>query len=149
MKKLLSITFIMISVIFMNCSTPEQEVSAIVQADKQLALKVDGMVCAMGCANYIQKQVAKMDGVSDCNVSFEDGTASIEFSSDVTGEKEIIEAITAINDGQYSVTVVELSNVKESQSGPRGDNKEETETKVSFQFPELITYFLSHIISRS
>jgi len=151
MKKLLSLTIILISLISLNCSTSAVDNVADLTPDKVLAINVDGMVCSMGCAKYIEKQVAKMEGVTSCNVNFEEGTASIEFSSETTAQEDIVEIITGINDGQYKVTVVELSNVKsKSTTGPKGDGKEKNnETEVSFHFPELITYFLSNIISRS
>ncbi len=149
MKKLLSITLILISVVSMNCSTPEVEAATELKADKALALKVDGMVCEVGCAKYIEKQVAKLDGVSDCSVNFEDGVASIEFSSENTGEEEIMEAITSINDGQYSVTVVKLSELnKSTQTGPQENSKDKSDAKVSIHLPELVTYFLSRVIER-
>lgn len=147
MKKLLSIAFMLIAILAMNCSSPQGESSAVVKADKQLALKVEGMVCAVGCAKYIEKQVAKMDGISDCEVNFEDGTANISYSSDDTGEEEILEAITSLNDGQYSVTVVGLNNVNTKPvDAPKSSAKEDKAAEVSFHFPELVTYFISRII---
>jgi len=151
MKKLLSLILILISIISMNCSNPQVEQVTGLKADKQLAIKVDGMVCAMGCARYIEKKVANMNGVSNCTVNFEEGTASIEFSSEITAQEDIIETITGINEGQYKVTDEKLSNIKSNSSNSPTSNTEEldNETEVSFHFPELATYFLSHIISRS
>jgi len=151
MKKLLALTIILISIVSINCSTTDVDAIAALNPDKQLAIKVDGMVCAMGCANYIEKKVANMDGVSNCTVNFEEGTAKIEFSSEITEQTEIVDLINGINDGQYKATVVETFNLKSNPaSGPKGSGKEKNnEAEVSFYFPELVTYFLSNIISRS
>ena len=132
----------------MNCSSPQENTAVEVQADKQLALKVDGMVCEVGCAKYIEKQVSKIAGVSNCTVNFEDGIAEVEFSSDLTGQEEIVGTITGINDGQYEVMVLEEKeeSTKKSTSSPQGDGEEVNETEVSFHFPELVTYFMSRII---
>ena len=148
MKNLLSLTFILIAFVTMNCSSPQENVAVDAQADKQLALKVDGMVCAVGCAKYIEKQVSQIAGVSSCTVNFEEGIAEVEFSSDVTGQEEIVETITGINEGQYGVSVLELKDEgpKKSTSGPKSDGEEVNETEVSFHFPELVTYFMSRII---
>ena len=148
MKNLGFLALVLLSMIGLNCSAPQENSDVKLVSDKQLALKVDGMVCAVGCAKFIEKQVSKMDGVTACTVNFEDGTASVSFSSQAIGEEKIIEAITDINDGQYKVTVVGItSEVKKATSSPQGKNKKEkSETEVSFYFPELVTYFMSRII---
>ena len=147
MKKLLFLAIVLISMVSMNCSAPQEETVQIASADKELTLEVEGMVCATGCAKFIEKQVAKMDGVADCTVNFEDGIAKISYSSKVTGQEDILETITGINDGQYKVTVVKLSSEKsESSSAPKSEGEEVNETEVSFYFPELVTYFMSRII---
>ena len=148
MKNLLSLAFILVAFITMNCSSPQENVAVEVQADKQLALKVDGMVCAVGCAKYIEKQVSQIAGVSSCTVNFEEGIAEVEFSSEITGQEEIVGTITDINEGQYGVTVLEEKeeSTKKSTSSPQGEGEEVSETEVSFHFPELVTYFMSRII---
>lgn len=148
MKNLLTLTFILVAFVTMNCSSPQENAAVEVQADKQLALKVDGMVCAVGCAKYIEKQVSQMAGVSSCTVNFEEGTAAVEFSSEITDQKEIVESIAGLNDGQYGVTVVgeKDESPKKSSSGSQGEGEEVNETEVSFHFPELVTYFMSRII---
>jgi Cu+-exporting ATPase len=147
MKNLLSLIIISVAMLTVNCSSPQEETHAVL-ADNQLSLKVDGMVCAVGCAKYIEKQVSKIEGVTACTVNFDEGTASIAYSSESISKDDIIETITGINDGQYQVEVLE--EVKESKQAPasiRSEKaKEKNETEVSFRFPELVTYFMSRII---
>lgn len=64
---------------------------------------VEGMVCSLGCAKTIQKEVAAIEGVSSCDVSFEDKKAHIEFDKSQLSEKEIIAIIEGVADGQYKV----------------------------------------------
>lgn len=64
---------------------------------------VDGMICSLGCAKTIQKEVAAIKGVSSCDVSFEDKKAHIEFDKSQLSEKEIIAVIEGVADGQYKV----------------------------------------------
>lgn len=148
MKNLLSLFIIAVAMMAVNCGSPQEENHTALIADNQLSLKVEGMVCAVGCAKYIEKQVSKIEGVAACTVNFEEGTASISYSSGSVSKDDIIGAITDINDGQYQVEV--LDEVKESKEAPESirskRSKEKNETEVSFRFPELVTYFMSRII---
>ncbi|HAW52162.1 MAG TPA: heavy metal transporter, partial [Flavobacteriales bacterium] len=72
-----------------------------VKADQELALKVEGMVCAVGCAKYIEKEVSHLSGVAGCSVNFEEGTAHIDFSSDLMSQEKILDVINNLSDGQY------------------------------------------------
>lgn len=147
MKKAFATSFFILALLTLGCSSEMEQKSSDLVADSQLSLKVDGMVCVVGCAKYIEKQVAKMDGVTSCEVNFEEGTASIEFSGEVTNREEIVNSITNINEGQYQVEVVELSNIDNELTSPEsGKSAKEKSPKVSFHFPELITYFISRIV---
>ena len=132
----------------LGCSAEAGQETSTFVADTQLSLKVDGMVCAVGCAKYIEKQVAKMDGVTSCVVNYEEGTANIEFSGEVTNKDEIVSSITDINEGQYQVEVVELNTIENPglTSPEARTSAKEKSPKVSFHFPELITYFISRIV---
>jgi hypothetical protein len=81
MKKLVFLFTVIVVFLFVNCNQSSVDSDAIVAADQELALKVEGMVCAVGCAKYIEKEVAKFSGVSECNFIFEFVTAKFFFSS--------------------------------------------------------------------
>lgn len=148
MKAIHFIFAVCISLLTVNCSGPQSEKSAEIKADKHLALKVEGMVCAVGCAKYIEKEVAKLEGVTNCTVNFEDGTASIFYSGKMLGEDEIVRSINELNEGQYKVEVESVTS--ESDIDVRevdGDKKNvEDKVRVSFHFPELKTYFMSRLV---
>ena len=61
------------------------------KAVKTVSLKVDGMNC-MGCVNSITSKVDKMAGVLSCEVSLEQGRATIALS-DAASEGDVEETI--------------------------------------------------------
>ena len=144
-------------VIFPSCGGNEQpsenDLSTEITAENLLEVDyaVDGMVCAMGCAATIQKEVNGMDGVKNCEVSFEEGKAHIEFDKSVLSENDIISKIESIADGQYKVsTWVEKDNTENSESkeGNGGNGKKESSAEVSlpsFEIPNLFTLIIDQI----
>ena len=148
MKKLVFLYTIVTVFLFMNCNQSSVDSTAIVEADQEIALQVEGMVCAVGCAKYIEKEVAKFSGVSECTVNFEDGTAQIAFSSELLTQEEIVEAINNLSDGQYQATVLSQKSKTNSDDSVPQKNKEEESpvTEVSFQFPQLLTYFINRLV---
>ena len=114
---------------------------------------IDGMVCAMGCANTIQEEVSGMVGIAECNVSFEDGNAHIEFDKSKIAEKEIIAKIETIAEGQYKVgekeEIKEVTNDENTANEEEGNSvNEESITEVSlpsFEIPNLFTLLLDRI----
>ena len=138
---------IMLVFLFVNCNQSSVEVGGVIEADQELALKVEGMVCVVGCAKYIEKEVAKFSGVTNCKVNFDEETAQIAFSSEHMSQEEIVEAINMLSNGQYRATVVsQKSKSKNEETIPQENNEEKSDvTEVSFRFPELITYFISRL----
>ena len=135
---------LVLSVFVSNCNTAPEVKSVI--PDKVLAVKVDGMVCAVGCAKYIEKEVAKMEGVSDCKVDFEHGRASISFSSTAQSQEKIIETISGLNDGQYQVSDAHIRSIqKKTEDRTSKKDEESTVTDVKFSFPELVTFFIGEL----
>ncbi|MGB0887980.1 MAG: heavy-metal-associated domain-containing protein [Vicingaceae bacterium] len=113
---------------------------------------IEGMVCAMGCAATIEKDVADIAGVVNSEVDYEAGKAHFEFDAAVVTEKEIIAKIESIADGQYKVNEwVETEKVdKESESEEieTSETEEEGLVKVSlpsFKIPNLFTLLLDQI----
>jgi len=136
----------LIATITMNCSQPQSSETILANSDTELALGVEGMVCAVGCAKFIEKTVAELDGVSACNVDFENGIAQVSYAASVLSEEEIIQAINELNDGQYKVNEIEIKKTQKKSSSPRGNkNEDPDESEVNFNFPQLVTYFISRI----
>jgi len=116
-------------------------------------MKVEGMVCAMGCAKYIQDNVAEMDGVIESQVDFENGEAHFVFDASKVDGSEIEEFINEIHDGQYKASIYALEDTEEIETETEDGGVEEDEEeissiehqKVNISFPKLLTYFLGHL----
>lgn len=82
----------------------ENKAPKIVQSNTEIRLKVEGMVCAVGCARVIQEAIAAAEGVGECRVDFEQGRALVAYDSLQTSSAEIISVIEELADGQYSAS---------------------------------------------
>lgn len=65
--------------------------------------EIDGMMCAMGCAKVIEKNLAQMDGVKSVQVDFETKLAKIEYDEAMVNPEIVIANVK--NTGEtYTVT---------------------------------------------
>jgi len=75
-------------------------------------MSIVGMMCAEGCGGKIQQDLRALPGVVGTELEFTDGapenTVKVEFDPEVTDEKKLIECVSAIADGKYSVSKVEV-----------------------------------------
>ena len=131
----------------------EDEV-AIVSADaEKIDYAVEGMVCAMGCAATIQKEVAGMEGVIISEVNYADEKAHFEFDPSKTSEADIKAKIATIADGQYKLSTWEEKEViegtpEDAVSDEAIEQEEEDLVKVSlpsFEIPNLFTLLLNQL----
>lgn len=132
----------------------EEEVSLEVSGENLTVADyaIEGMVCAMGCAATIEKEVVGMEGVVVSSVDYEAGKAHFEYDQAIVSEKEIIAKVESIADGQYKVVEwVEKDDSDneevEVEEGEDSDS-EETISEVSlpsFEIPNLFTLLLDQI----
>ncbi len=126
-------------------------------------MKVDGMVCAMGCAKFIQDKVAEQEGVKESKVDFESETAYFTFNENAISAEELEKFIDEIHDGQYDATIavkgMESSSTEVSDDKQEEETMEEEEESVeeeksvvqvvskmqNISFPELLTYFMKRL----
>lgn len=135
-----------------NTSTSSKEVLA--ENKSAVNMKIEGMVCAMGCAKFIEDKVAAMDGVVQSKVNYEAGTANFEFDQTVLSAKDIESFINEIHDGQYKAEISEVPTEAKEEVKSEGKSKEKeldpkklnaVSEKLNFSFPELFTYFLKRL----
>lgn len=69
------------------CSRESEPVAAVPVATTTVVFEVQGMHCD-GCANAIATKAGRVDGVVECDVSLEDGTATVEAEPDSIGDVE-------------------------------------------------------------
>ncbi len=115
-------------------------------------MKVDGMVCAMGCAKYIEDKVADLDGVTKSVVDYESGIASFEFDETQTNSKELEAYIDDIHDGQYQAEIIDSKEKTSEEKNLEMESNQEDEETLStvrkpfhFSLPDLLGYFLKSL----
>ncbi len=107
---------------YYSCTSQTGDANSSLVSNSEMNITLDGMTCAEGCAKTIEKTVSAMAGVTYSKVNFEEKKATFKFDDSKTTEKEILDAIAALNEGQYKVTNVELKVEKTINEGE--DEKE-------------------------
>ncbi|NMH27032.1 heavy-metal-associated domain-containing protein [Flavobacterium silvaticum] len=64
------------------------------------SFKIDGMVCAVGCAKTLEKKLAAMDGVSKVSIDFEKKEAVVEFDANKQTPEKLAAAVESTADGK-------------------------------------------------
>ncbi len=85
--------------------TSESLINTKMDNDKILAkaeFNIEGMTCAIGCANTIEKKLAKMDGVKSAKVDFEKKLAQVEYDESIVNTVSLENTVTKASDS-YSV----------------------------------------------
>lgn len=86
------------------------------QADaKAVTLSIEGMMCAVGCASTIEKNLANTPGVVSAEVKFEAKKGWVIFDSTSTITKQkLIAVVTKSGDGK-TYTVEEIKDIDPSK----------------------------------
>ena len=71
-----------------------------------MAMGIEGMTCAIGCAKAIETQLKNVDGVSSAVVDFESATASIEFNPGLVSEAGLLDFVNDYRDGSFKATTM-------------------------------------------
>jgi copper chaperone CopZ len=104
-------------------------------------MHIEGMVCQMGCANGIQKQLSKCEGVASAQVNFETGVAKVAFDPLISSLQKLKDAVEGIGGGgKYTVTSnrIVLSGDAGAADSPVAASAEEAATKIYFPvFPSI------------
>lgn len=81
----------------------------IVAANVQTAsFSIEGMTCAMGCANTIQEELTNLDGVQTAKVDFDKKLATVTFDKTVQTPESLTKVVQATGDGK----TYKVSNMK-------------------------------------
>lgn len=92
-----------------NAKHNEEEIAVekvAVTPNDEAKLAISGMVCEIGCAGLIEKELNDMAGVAVADVVYEDSTATVSFDNNVVTKDEIISMVNSIANHQYSATVL-------------------------------------------
>jgi len=102
-----------------------ENTKTVVGKTETATFNIEGMSCAVMCANKIEKELAAMDGVTKASVDFEKKSATVEYDSAKQSPEKIAEAVEAVAGGDtYKVT-----NMKSSQDHASLLNKDKKKKK--------------------
>ena len=74
---------------------------------RSLAMNIEGMVCAMGCAKIIEKNLNQTKGIKEAKVDFETKKATLIFDANILSAKEVKQVV--LNTGKaYTVNDFQL-----------------------------------------
>ena len=145
MKLINSLKILSFGLIFVVSSCGRNNQDNVVSAPSASIIAVDynieGMVCAMGCAKTIEKEVQNMQGISLCNVNYEEGKAHIEYDKGYLTEEDIITKIEGIARNQYKVTPIE----KEVEDDSTNEETLESVSLSTFEIPNLFTFLIDQL----
>ena len=111
MNKLVKIGFVSLAFIFLvsSCSETTAQSTDLTQEvvkNSVMAMGIEGMTCAMGCARAIETELKNVEGVSSAAVDFESATASIEFNPGLVSESGLLAFVNDFKDGSYKATTM-------------------------------------------
>ncbi len=111
MNELVKIGFVSLAFIFSvsSCSETTAQSADLTQEvvkNSIMAMGIEGMTCAMGCAKAIEAELKNVDGVSSAVVDFESATASIEFNPGLVSEAGLLAFVNDYKDGSYKATTI-------------------------------------------
>ena len=111
MNKLVKIGFVSLAIILSlsSCSQTTAQSADVTQEvikNSSMAMGIEGMTCAMGCARAIETELKNVDGVCNAVVDFESATASIEFNPGLVTEAGLLALVNDFKDGSYKATTM-------------------------------------------
>jgi Cu+-exporting ATPase len=94
-------------ILFTSC---EQKKPLQVAKLEQIELEIGGMTCEIGCAKLIESKLAKVEGIREITVQFEDSLGSVTFDKNIIDQNQIVKVLEDIAGGDlYSVKSIETT----------------------------------------
>lgn len=88
-------------------STAVKTVEVTFKEAQPMSMDIEGMVCAMGCAAVIEKNLNQTAGIKEAKVDFETKKATLIYDADVLNPNEVTQVV--LNTGEaYKVKSFEL-----------------------------------------
>ena len=119
MKTALYFLFSLLFLAACNDSTIEKKASKIVpatsnNANKKLALSVQGMVCKMGCGGSIRKELLATNAVEKVDVDFvedkESQLITVYYNNSRSSKEKLLKVINEMNDKQFTAQTISESS---------------------------------------
>ncbi|RZJ73898.1 heavy metal-associated domain-containing protein [Flavobacterium sp.] len=93
-----------------TAATSENTTAAVAAKPETANFKIDGMVCAVGCAKTIEKKLASLEGVTKASVDYDKKEATVEFDAAKQSPEKLVETVEKVGDGK----TYKVSNLKSS-----------------------------------
>lgn len=88
----------------------QAETASVAAKPETASFKIDGMVCAVGCAKTIEKKLASLEGVTKASVDYDKKEATIEFDAAKQTPEQLVKTVEKVGDGKtYKVSDVKSS----------------------------------------
>ena len=87
--------------------TAVETVEASFKRAQPMAMKIEGMICALGCAASIEKNLNKTNGIREAKVDFKTQKAILIFDPEVLTPNEVKQVVLNTG-GSYSVKDLQL-----------------------------------------
>ena len=88
-------------------TTAVKTIEAAFQKTQPMAMSIEGMVCAVGCAAVIEKNLNQTAGIKEAKVDFETKKATLIFDAEVLSPNEVTQIV--LNTGEaYTVKDFQL-----------------------------------------
>jgi len=110
-------------------STAGTEIAAVGKTETA-SFTIEGMSCAVGCANTLQKKLAATEGVTKATVDFDKKLATVEYDSAVTSPEKLVAVVEKAAGGDtYKVVNLKSSADKAMMIGKDKDKKKKKKAK--------------------
>ena len=119
MKTALYLLFSLLFLAACNNATIEKKTSKIApatsnNANKKLALSVQGMVCKMGCGGSIRKELLATNAVEKVEVDFvedkESQLITVYYNNSRSSKEKLLKVINEMNDKQFTAQTISESS---------------------------------------
>lgn len=105
---------LVLSILIQSCnstknSTSEKGNAIAINTNSTAIIEIEGMACQEGCANVIQENLLKQDGVIEATVSFQEKKATVLFNSTKTNSDFLLKTITATKVKDYTYTIKNIT----------------------------------------
>ena len=114
----------------------QSEVSEVdlVEPNRLLTVEIEGMVCEMGCGGSIRKDLKAAGGVSDVTFDYKEDRSTnmvaVHYDSQSITEQEMIELLSELNDGQFTVGKIESQEFQAENSKQNNGTKSSEDSKI-------------------
>ena len=72
--------------------------------------QIQGMMCEMNCPGFIIEEASKLDGIKNCEVDFENGSAIITYDDEKVDKSSIANILSKNTDNLYKIKIKEDSS---------------------------------------